>query len=104
MISIWITKEKKHIRIRMNGHAGFAEPGQDIVCAGASMLFYTLAEAEGNAAELISIRAGGDSEIVFRDTRKSRTRLGMFRDGAGLLIRNYPECVRWGENPPGAAI
>lgn len=31
-------------KIKMSGHSGYAEPGKDIVCSGASMLFYALAK------------------------------------------------------------
>ena len=33
---------RKDYTLTVEGHAGFAQPGQDIVCAAASMLFYTL--------------------------------------------------------------
>lgn len=43
----------------MNGHAGYAEEGQDIVCAGASTLLYTLV----NSLERV---CGLDSEKTTR--------------------------------------
>lgn len=42
---ITVTYEPKRRQIRMKGHADFAEPGQDIICASASMLFYTLCQS-----------------------------------------------------------
>lgn len=33
------------VRLTLRGHAGFAPKGRDLVCAGASTLVYTLAEA-----------------------------------------------------------
>lgn len=32
------------MRVEIDGHAGYAQPGQDIVCAAVSVLTYTLAE------------------------------------------------------------
>lgn len=47
MITVIIDKdENRNIRaIYMDGHAGFSESGTDIVCAGASTLFYTAANS-----------------------------------------------------------
>ena len=47
MITVIIDKdENKRINaIYMNGHSGFSTSGTDIVCAGASTLFYTLANS-----------------------------------------------------------
>lgn len=42
---IKITYEPKKHRLRMQGHADFGEPGTDILCAAASMLFYTLCQS-----------------------------------------------------------
>jgi len=33
---------RKDYTLTVDGHAGYAEPGKDIVCASASMLFFTL--------------------------------------------------------------
>lgn len=41
---IEITIKPKRYSVSMTGHANYGKPGRDIVCAAASMLFYTLAE------------------------------------------------------------
>ena len=40
-----ITFDPKNLELKMEGHAGADEKGHDIVCASASMLFYTLAQS-----------------------------------------------------------
>lgn len=42
---ITIEYDKKACAIKVQGHAGSAAAGQDLVCAGCSMLFYGLANA-----------------------------------------------------------
>lgn len=41
---IRVNVDVEGMRLEVNGHAGFAPPGQDIVCAAASTLAYTLAQ------------------------------------------------------------
>ena len=43
MIQITYRPSKKEVRIK--GHAGYDEKGKDIICAGISVLFYTLCNA-----------------------------------------------------------
>ena len=45
---IEIVYDRMRLRLTADGHAGFAEAGQDIVCAAVPMLVYTLAAAVGN--------------------------------------------------------
>ena len=42
MIRIKTESEDGRYRIELEGHAGYAEEGRDIVCAGISTLYYTL--------------------------------------------------------------
>lgn len=41
---IKVNVNSKEYEITMDGHAGYAEQGKDIVCAAASILLYTLAD------------------------------------------------------------
>ena len=45
---IEIVYDRMRLRLTADGHAGFAEAGQDIVCAAVTILVYTLAAAVGN--------------------------------------------------------
>lgn len=41
---IQIVHDKKHYRVIVEGHAQYADPGHDIICAAVSALVHTLAE------------------------------------------------------------
>ena len=43
----------KELRLSVEGHAGQAEKGKDIVCAAVSVLFYTLAQAVVDSTEML---------------------------------------------------
>ncbi len=47
MITVKVVRDntRRITGVFMSGHAGFAESGSDIICAGASTLFYTLANS-----------------------------------------------------------
>ena len=60
MISVIVNREGSVIRaIYANGHAGYADPGQDIICSGVSTLLFT-------AASALEDICGYDSEDFFR--------------------------------------
>lgn len=91
---ITITKHKNTITI--TGHAGYAPPGQDIVCAGISSLFLCLIYS---ACELTADRITFDAE-----PGDSWFKYKSLSEGLDLLIRSffigvknisdvYPECV-----------
>ena len=64
MISVIINREGKRIcAIYANGHAGYGNPGEDIICSGVSTLLFTAA----NALEDI---CGYDGESFFRVSGK----------------------------------
>ena len=44
MITVVLIQSKNTLRIDFAGHAGYAEKGKDIVCAGVSALYYALTE------------------------------------------------------------
>ncbi len=49
-----ITFKPKTLELEVTGHAGWANKGEDIVCAAVSALFYTLAEALCESEELLN--------------------------------------------------
>ena len=60
MISVIVNREGSSIRaIYANGHAGYADPGYDIICSGVSTLLFT-------AASALEDICGYDSESFFR--------------------------------------
>lgn len=73
--------------VKVEGHSGYAPYGQDLVCAGVSMLTFTLAAATGCRIEAESGRA----VLHFRGhVRQLYTVLC----GFVLLSRTYPDYVR----------
>ena len=92
-----------HMTIR--GHAGAGKKGEDLICAGASMLAYTLAQAvefmwhSGKLDRKPKLKLSeGDSCIICRPTNDAYAEALMVywvqQCGAHVLARNYPENVR----------
>lgn len=55
-----------NFKLEMTGHAGYAELDKDIVCAGASMLFYALADTIQKSREYLI----KDPEIEIKQDEK----------------------------------
>ena len=86
------------------GHAGQAEKGQDIVCASASMLAYTLAQNiifsqdkgkfKGNPRVMLK---DGDAHISCRPKKDELAEIMhtffVVQVGYSLLAHNYPQYV-----------
>lgn len=49
-----ITYEPEMFRVEVSGHAGFDEKGRDVVCAGISILTYTLLNAAASRPEYMA--------------------------------------------------
>lgn len=102
---IKVVYDRKHYTVTINGHAGSAEVGHDLICASASILAYTLAENVMNAKEAGYLRSGtaqlvpGDSEI--RCLPRSRYKMTMMLvfdsicAGFELLAQNHPENISY---------
>ena len=105
MIKVTYTEKGKKFSLRVEGHAGYAERGNDIVCASASILAYTLAqivsdiERYGNLAfptvvqmdsgdAFISCEAYDDADLM---VLKSMFTFAI--RGYALLAHNYPQYV-----------
>lgn len=92
MIQIYMDGSK----ILVEGHAGFAPPGQDIICAGVSALTQTLVQAldvlaPGEAAFYIE---PGKAVIQFQmHSEKSRLLVSSFFIGVEMIAQEYPENV-----------
>lgn len=85
--------------VEVRGHAGYAPPGQDIVCAAASVLCYALRAAlEEAAAAHAAEAADGWTRVRAWPADACRARVeGMFavcRAGFWLLAESYPGCVQ----------
>jgi uncharacterized protein YsxB (DUF464 family) len=97
---------EKEFMLHMIGHAGSANKGRDIVCASASILYYTLAQtanvlaANGKLADDPVIRSEeGNGEVRFKPKAKHRAECAhcycTIMVGLQLLAMKYPLFVQF---------
>ena len=89
MINVKIYQRDLHVyRIKLDGHAGYAEHGEDIVCAAVSMLVInTINSIELFTNEPIKERAV-DNQQGLIDIEFPERKLGKFDSDAELLIKS----------------
>lgn len=103
-IHFWQDKEKGTIHMKVMGHADTAPKGADLVCASATMLVYTVAQAlvfmyeQGQLKEKprIKIREGKAAVTAKPGEEFFAEVLHTFwvaQCGAHILASNYPEAV-----------
>ena len=79
---IKVTYYREHNRLTMEGHAGYAPYGEDIVCAAATILARTLAANVnhlcqiGSAKEPVIRLVDGNAEIACKPDHKYRSVVG----------------------------
>ena len=104
MINVTFTESGKKFSLRVEGHAGYAEVGKDIICASASILAnifaVTILECD-EAIEVDSIvdLASGDTTIECNCKNeetyvKVANAFHYTKLGYALLAHNYPQYVR----------
>lgn len=79
----------------VTGHAGYAERGQDIVCAGVSVLSQALGQAlidMGIETDRIKF-SPGEAEIRFVPDSRTDGAMRLIRAGFRLLAASYPGYV-----------
>lgn len=89
------------MRLRMDGHAGAGERGQDIVCAGASALMFTLIGAAedvpeyGMHAQINEKEASVEVRCYPDDKHEKRCRylFDTIALGLGMLAEKYPDNI-----------
>lgn len=96
-------QEKGRIQVRMQGHAGYAPAGEDIVCAAASMLGALLEDTllrentRGGLRALSVQKSSGVLELDFSPTLSGWSRLSPVLEAAEhgfrLLADKYPGCA-----------
>ena len=96
---IKVIYDKHNRTISVDGHAGFAEEGKDIVCAAVSALTYALEVAislhptyKGKASRYASI-AHFYAEIGWRGRKAMQT----IAEGLQLIAEQYPQYVKYEE-------
>lgn len=102
-ISFW-QEDNKSIHLKVKGHANAAPYGEDLICASASMLVYTVAQAmtfmydQGYLEEKprIKMREGKASVSAIPKEAYRAEVLHTYwtaQCGAHVLAKNYPEYV-----------
>ena len=84
-------------RITVSGHAEYAEPGKDIVCAAISTLsqVFVASVEELTAAQIKTAQMGGYMEIVIEEsTERAQVLLDSFLLGCRMIADQYPDNVR----------
>lgn len=100
MIKVTFSTEGEKLSLRLEGHAGYAEHGKDIVCASASILAYTFASIVENFGidTYINLESG---DTTIKCVCTDHPMMDFIRDafnfaqvGFDLLEANYPQYVR----------
>ena len=105
MVKVTFTEEGEILSLRLEGHAGYAEIGKDIVCSSASILAYTVAKIVSDAlakgwlktSPVIEIDSGCMQvvcEPIEERLSEIRHTYIVAREGYALLAQNYPQYVR----------
>ena len=92
-----IIVEKSPNSIRVKGHAGYAEMGKDIVCAGVSVLVQTLIQSLEDLTDtkFEYEMAAGVADIKFEHlSSRARLLVSAFFIGVELIATEYPHHVR----------
>ena len=82
--------------ITITGHANYAEPGKDIVCAGVSTLVQTLIQSveELTTDKIQYNMQPGTVDIKFWSLSDlTKVLIDSFFIGIELIISEYPDCV-----------
>lgn len=92
-----VNPENGRMMLRAAGHAGYAEKGKDIVCAGVSALMQTLAysaaEDENTSASCREIGGTNEMRILADRTPDMLAKFELVADGLILLANAYPKNV-----------
>lgn len=96
---------RNYHRLTIEGHANSGEVGHDLVCAGASVLAYTLAANVANLSDNGHVRnvtmklEPGDSEISCAPRSGTRAIVGRIFEsicvGYEILAKDYPQYISY---------
>lgn len=81
----------------IDGHAGYAEKGYDIVCASVTASMYTsyfnLVRAVGKANVKLDLKSGRSQIFIVTTTPSSDKIVGSFIDFCKQVQRDYPQHI-----------
>ena len=93
MIAVCVRED----RITVSGHAGFAEAGKDIVCAGVTALTQTLIKSIGDLTEdkIQYEISPGRADIHYGNLpEEGKLLVDSFFIGICMIADEFPDCVR----------
>ena len=105
MVNVTFTETGKILSLRIEGHAGYADAGNDIICASCAILAYTVAqfvmeaENKGDLASPPQIDLeSGNATISCEPTEavmcRMRDMYAFAKLGYTILEHNHPQYVR----------
>lgn len=106
MIQVKFCREDNRFSFSCTGHAGYGKKGQDIVCASATILAYTLAqniqdrEKDGIfvSKPILTLKPGKATiQVLAKEENKETVRVifSVIGKGFACLAANYPNCVKF---------
>ncbi len=90
MIQIKYNLEKNFQRVCLSGHAGYAEPGSDIVCAAVSSLFFALHRVLYEKNMEFSYSFENDEKFIECNDERASGYFEMFICGVKGISEKYP--------------
>lgn len=100
MTKISIVQENSHVMIEIDGHSGYANEGEDIVCAAVSTLSICFMNMciileEKNQVKVcdIAIREGYFYIDVLDENHNTESALVMLKNGFYELSKEYPKNI-----------
>jgi uncharacterized protein YsxB (DUF464 family) len=104
VIKVTFTESHEKLSLRIEGHAGYAEHGKDIVCASATILAYTVAQYveyednQGNLNAPAEIRLESGDTVVSCEPKEEILKwlwdaYQFAKMGFLILAHNYPQYV-----------
>lgn len=99
MTTVTAGKRYGAYNVRIEGHAGFADPGQDIVCAGISTLAFTLLHALEDMkvhADVEMDQPAGRMCFSFPANKRTEPVLQTVMSGFQMLQHEYPKNIQVG--------
>ena len=100
-----VVYHRNYYRVTVKGHAGYGEQGEDLICAGASVLLHTMAAAVTNLAADKKVHhptirtQKGEGEVSCIPCNRYRAPVRLMFDtvcgGFELMAQNYPEHIHY---------
>ena len=100
MTQVSVSKRCGTYTVRLDGHAGYAAAGQDVVCAGISTLAFTLIRAledmKIHVDKRVMDQAAGTIEVSFPAGKRTEPVLSTILSGFEMMRQQYPKHIQIG--------